>query len=180
MSVRIRMKRMGRSHQPYFRICAIDRHAPNRGRVLEELGTYDPRVSDTDARAILKADRIDHWLSVGAQPSEKVAVLIKKYGSKGTHADAQKAALERLAQPRVVPDPGPPASRPKPPKSEPEAAPPAAEESAAAEAPAVESAAAEAPVAEAPAAESQESDDTAEQEPAGVAAGGESEEAAEK
>ena len=117
MSVRIRMKRMGRSHQPFFRICAIDRHSPNHGRVLEELGTYDPRIADTDARAVLKGDRVAYWLSVGAEPSEKVAVLIKKYGADGTRVDAQKAALEKMAQPKTVPDPGEPASSPKPPKS---------------------------------------------------------------
>ncbi len=116
MSVRIRMKKMGRSHQPFFRICAVDKHAPRDGRVLEELGTYDPRVPDTDARAILKAERVDYWLSVGAQPSENVAVLIKKYGTNGTHAAAQKAAIEKLAQPKAVPDPGAPASLPKPKK----------------------------------------------------------------
>jgi len=114
VSVRIRMKKMGRSHQPFFRICAVDKHAPRDGRVLEELGTYDPRVPETDARAVLKAERIDYWLSVGAQPSEKVAVLIKKYGTSGTHADAQKAALEKLAQPKSVPEPGAPASLPTP------------------------------------------------------------------
>ncbi len=113
MSVRIRMKKMGRSHQPFFRICAVDRHAPRDGRVLEELGTYDPRVKETDARAILKADRIDYWLSVGAEPSEKVSVLIKKYGTDGTHVVVQKAALERLALPKAVPHPGAPASLPK-------------------------------------------------------------------
>jgi small subunit ribosomal protein S16 len=113
VSVRIRMKKMGRAHQPFFRICAVDRRAPRDGRVLEELGTYDPRVPETDARAILKAERVDYWLSVGAQPSENVAVLIKKYGSQGTHVDAQKAALEKLAQPKAVPDPGAPASSPK-------------------------------------------------------------------
>jgi small subunit ribosomal protein S16 len=91
--------------------------------VLEELGTYDPRVPDTDARAIFNAERMDYWLSVGAQPSEKVAVLIKKYGSKGTHVAAQKAALERLAQPKAIPDPGAPASLPKPKKAKGEAAP---------------------------------------------------------
>lgn len=113
MSVRIRMKMMGRKHQPYFRICALDKRAPRDGRVLEELGTYDPLVKETDARALLKADRVDYWLGVGAQPSEKVAVLIKKYGTNGTHLDEQKAALDRLAQPKVVPDPGAPASLPK-------------------------------------------------------------------
>jgi small subunit ribosomal protein S16 len=113
VSVRIRMKKMGRSHQPFFRICAIDKRSPRHGRVLEELGTYNPLVKETDARALLKADRIDYWLGVGAQPSEKVAVLIKKYGTNGTHVAAQKAALEQLAAPRVVPDPGAPASLPK-------------------------------------------------------------------
>jgi small subunit ribosomal protein S16 len=122
VSVRIRMKKMGRSHQPFFRICATDKRAPRDGRVLEELGTYDPRVPDTDARAILKSDRVDYWLGVGAQPSEKVAVLIKKYGSNGTHVAAQKSALERLAQPKTVPDAGAPASLPNSKKGKGEAA----------------------------------------------------------
>jgi small subunit ribosomal protein S16 len=117
------MKKMGRSHQPFFRICAVDKHSPRDGRVLEELGTYDPRVPETDARAIFNAERIDYWLSVGAQPSENVAVLIKKYGTNGTHVAAQKAALEKLAQPKTVPDPGAPASLPKPKKQKAEAAP---------------------------------------------------------
>jgi small subunit ribosomal protein S16 len=116
------MKKMGRSHQSFFRICAIDKRSPRGGRVLEELGTYDPRVPETDARAILNAERVSYWIGVGAQPSEKVAVLIKKYGKDGTHVAAQKAALEKLAQPRSVPDPGAPASLPKPKKSKQEAA----------------------------------------------------------
>jgi small subunit ribosomal protein S16 len=107
------MKRLGRKHRPFFRICAIDQRAPRDGRVLEELGTYDPSVRETDARAILKAERIDYWLSVGAQPSDKVAVLIKKYGSGGECVEAQQAALNRLAQPKAVPAPGKPVSKPK-------------------------------------------------------------------
>ena len=82
MAVRIRMKKFGRKHRPFFRIVAVDGRRPRDGRVLEELGTYDPLVPETDARAILKGDRIDYWIGVGAQPSDKVAVLIKKYGSK--------------------------------------------------------------------------------------------------
>lgn len=130
MAVCIRMKKMGRSHQSFFRICAFDRRSPRGGRPLEELGTYDPRVPETDARAILKKDRVDYWLGVGAQPSEKVAVLIKKYGTNGTHLDAQTKALEKLAQPKVVPDPGAPASLPKPKKPKGEAAPAASAEAA--------------------------------------------------
>jgi small subunit ribosomal protein S16 len=121
------MKKMGRSHQAFFRICAVDKRAPRDGRVLEELGTYDPRVHETDARAILNAERVDYWLGVGAQPSVNVAPLIKKYGTNGTHVAAQKAALEKLAQPKSVPDPGAPASLPKPKKPKEEIAAAAAE-----------------------------------------------------
>ncbi len=100
MAVRIRMKRMGRKHRPFFRICAMDARAPRDGRTIEELGTYDPLVPDVDARVVLKADRIDYWLSVGAIPTEKVKVLIKKYGSQGTRRQENQAALERLRQQR--------------------------------------------------------------------------------
>ncbi len=107
MAVKIRMKMMGRAHRPFFRVCAMDVRKPRDGRVIEELGYYDPMVSETDARANLKGERIDYWLSVGAKASDKVAVLIKKYGTNGTHLDAQKAAREKLAiskqgKPQVV------------------------------------------------------------------------------
>jgi small subunit ribosomal protein S16 len=99
------MKKLGRRHRPFYRICAMDARAPRDGRVLEELGTYDPMVPETDARAVLNGERIDYWLSVGAKPTEKVGVLIKKYGAQGTHVQQQKAALERLAQSRRRPEP---------------------------------------------------------------------------
>ena len=90
----------------------MDVRAPRDGQVIEELGYYDPMVQETDARAILKGERISYWLSVGAQPSDKVKVLIKKYGVNGTHVEQQKAALERVKlskpmapPPRVVPRP---------------------------------------------------------------------------
>ena len=103
MAVRIRMKRLGRRHRPYYRICAVDSRRPRDGRVLEELGTYDPMIRETDARAKLNGERIDYWLSVGAQPSDNVKVLIKKYGSEGTHLAQQHDALERLRpKPRPV------------------------------------------------------------------------------
>jgi small subunit ribosomal protein S16 len=113
VAVRIRLKRMGRAHRPFYRLCAIDRHSPRDGRVLEELGIYDTSIADTDARAVLKNDRIDYWLSVGAQPSDRCAVLIKKYGTDGTHAEIQQQALLKLVEPRQVPAPGTPASLPK-------------------------------------------------------------------
>jgi len=105
VAVRLRMKKLGRRHRPFFRVCAMDSRTARDGKPIEELGTYDPMVRDVDARAVLNGERIDYWLSVGAQPSEKVAVLIKKYGTNGTHLEKQKEALERLKASRrhVVP-----------------------------------------------------------------------------
>jgi small subunit ribosomal protein S16 len=77
----------------------LDVRTRRDGPVLEELGHYDPMVKETDARAVLNGERIDYWLSVGAQPSERVATLIKKYGTNGTHLTEQKAAVERLKRP---------------------------------------------------------------------------------
>ena len=100
MAVRIRMKKMGRKHLPFFRICAMDIRRPRDGRTLEELGTYDPMIPETDARVEMNVERVKYWLGVGAQPSDNVRVFIKKYGENGTHLEAQKAAKARLAQKR--------------------------------------------------------------------------------
>ena len=78
MAVRIRMKRMGRKHRPFYRICAMDSREKRDGKTIEELGTYDPMIADKAARVKLDLERVDYWLGVGAQPTEKVAVLIKK------------------------------------------------------------------------------------------------------
>ena len=121
MAVMIRMKRMGRTHRGFFRICATDKRSPRDGRVIEELGTYDPSVPETDARCLLKGERIDYWLSVGAKPSEKVGVLIKKYGTNGTHLKEMEEARARLAMPRAIPDPGEPAFKPEEKSEAPEA-----------------------------------------------------------
>lgn len=132
---------MGRTHRPFYRVCAIEKRAPRDGRVIEELGYYDPMVRETDARAILQSERIDYWLGVGAQPSDRVKVLIKKYGTNGTHLEQQRVALEKLKIKPVAPAP---------------VAVPLASE----EAPAAEAAPAEAAVAEAPAAEEKTEDST--------------------
>jgi len=108
------MKRMGRKHREYYRICATDRRSPRDGRVIEELGTYDPHVPETDARCTLDGARVDYWLSVGAQPSIAVRVLIKKYGSTGTHLVQMEQARARLSMPKIVADPGEPAFVPTP------------------------------------------------------------------
>jgi small subunit ribosomal protein S16 len=82
VAVRIRMKKLGRKHRQYFRIVAIDSRQPRDGRIIEELGSYDPMIKQTDERVKLKPDRIKYWLSVGAKPSERVAIFLKKYMKK--------------------------------------------------------------------------------------------------
>jgi small subunit ribosomal protein S16 len=72
------MKSFGRRHRPFFRICAMDSRTGRDGRAIEELGHYDPMVRNRDAQAVLNVSRIRYWLSVGAQPSEKVAALLRK------------------------------------------------------------------------------------------------------
>ena len=98
MAVRIRMKMLGRKHRPYFRIVAIDSRQPRNGRVLEELGSYDPMVKNTDERVRLNPDRIKYWMSKGALPSEKVAVLLKKYLAK-----IEKQAAAPATEPAPAP-----------------------------------------------------------------------------
>ncbi|MBF0175794.1 MAG: 30S ribosomal protein S16 [Magnetococcales bacterium] len=78
MAVRIRLQRRGSKKRPFYAVVAADQRMPRDGRYLEKLGTYDPRkVSD---KAVLKADRVSHWLGLGAQPSDVVAKLIKLAG----------------------------------------------------------------------------------------------------
>jgi small subunit ribosomal protein S16 len=157
VSVKIRLKKMGRTHRPFYRVCAMDQRSPRDGRVIEQLGTYDPMVPDTDARAILNGERIKYWISVGAQPTPKVATLIKKYGVEGTHLQVQADAIAKMSGRRnsAIESARAAASKVEMPKPEPkpeEAAASAPAEEASAKAPA-EDAAAEAPAAEAPAAE---------------------------
>src|SRR5436305_13582934 len=103
------MKRLGRKHRSYFRIVAIDSRQPRDGRVIEELGSYDPMVKNTDERVRLKPDRIKYWISVGAQPSEKLQVLFKKYMEK---FEKQAAEAPAPAAPAAEPTPEAPPEQP--------------------------------------------------------------------
>ena len=76
------MKLMGRKHRPFFRIVAIDSRQPRDGRVLEELGTYDPMMTSKENRVTMNPERYQYWRSVGALASEKVTILYNKYMKK--------------------------------------------------------------------------------------------------
>lgn len=74
--VRIRMQRLGRTHRPFFRICAIDQRTRRNGSVIENLGWYNPIEADPAKQIHIDADRVAHWLSQGAQPSESVEDML--------------------------------------------------------------------------------------------------------
>lgn len=76
--VRIRLRRMGAKKKPFYRIVVADQRSPRDGRFIENIGTYDPMTDPPTVQ--IKGERAGHWLSVGAQPSEAVARLLKKSG----------------------------------------------------------------------------------------------------
>ena len=147
--VKIRLRRFGKRNTPIYRVVVADKRSPRDGRIIEEIGTYDPLLKNNNFT--LKLDRVDYWLGVGAQPSDTVASFIKK---------ARKGPVEAAAEePVVEADEAPAAPEPVP---EPEVA--VAEEPAAEE-PAAEEPAAEEPAAEEPAAEEPAAEEPAAEEP---------------
>ena len=77
--VRIRLMRVGKKKQPGFRLCAVDSRCPRGGAYLEMLGIYDPLTQDAAKRYALKNDRILHWLSKGARPTEAAAAILRRH-----------------------------------------------------------------------------------------------------
>ena len=80
MAVKLRLKRMGRTNLAFFRLNAIDSRSPRDGRVIEELGYYDPRNKDKAKQFVGNIERCKYWLDTGAIPSETVSSLLKKAG----------------------------------------------------------------------------------------------------
>ena len=100
MAVKLRLKRLGRSNGAFFRLNAIDSRSPRDGRVIEELGYYDPRNKDQSKQFVAKIDRCRYWLDVGAVPSETVSSLLKKQG-----VEHKSLRLPRPGKPKVAPAP---------------------------------------------------------------------------
>jgi len=80
VAVRLRLKRFGRRHRSFYRVNAVDSRNPRDGRVIEELGWYDPEAKDSDRQLSLNRERVEYWLRVGAQPSDTVRQLLKRQG----------------------------------------------------------------------------------------------------
>jgi small subunit ribosomal protein S16 len=91
--VRIRLKRMGRTHRPFYRINAIEKREKRDGRVLENLGWYNPVEKDESKQVSVNEERAKHWMSVGAQPSDTVKDIFVRLGL--YDAGERKAELEK-------------------------------------------------------------------------------------
>ena len=98
MAVSIRLRREGTTNRPYYKVVVADSRSPRDGKFIEIIGTYDPKKQGENST--LKMDRIDHWISNGAQPSDTVRSLIKKNRkqagdtAKETEAEAPAPAAE--------------------------------------------------------------------------------------
>lgn len=176
MALSMRLSRGGSKKRPYYRIVVADARSPRDGKFLEKIGTYNPLLAkDDEKRIILDTERAKHWLSVGAQPTDRVARFLDVTGVKERAArsnpnkgkpgeKAVERAEERAEKVKAAEEAAAAAAAPAP-EPEPEVVEeaPAAEavEEATSEAPA-EEAAAEAPAAEAAAEEAPAADATEE------------------
>ena len=160
MAVKIRLQRIGKKRSPHYRIVVADSRTHRNGRVIEEIGRYVP----TNHPSIIEvqSERAQYWLSVGAQPTEQAAVLLKLSGDMAN----ENGEFKNTIKPQVAKTPFVPDAKkksvllPKVEKKAPVEDAPAAKEAkapaeATAEAPVAEAPVAEAPVAEAPVAEAE-------------------------
>ena len=102
--VKIRLRRFGKRNTPIYRVVVADNRSPRDGRIIEEIGTYDPLLKKNNFT--LKLDRVDYWLGVGAQPSDTVASFIKK-ARKGSLEEAVEEAAVEAAEAPTPPAPAP-------------------------------------------------------------------------
>src|SRR5690348_1830312 len=104
MALAIRLARGGAKKRPYYRIVVADSRAPRDGRFIEKLGTYNPLLAkDSPERVKLDAERIQHWLGVGAQPSDRVLRFLDAAGirERAARNNPKKAEPGEKAKERV-------------------------------------------------------------------------------
>lgn len=105
MSVKIRLRRTGRKKQPLFRIVIADSRSPRDGKFIEVIGQYAPRQGENALN--LDADRANHWLDNGAQPTDTVRSLLRRAGLlKARHEQRIGRARAAAAVPVAESEPG--------------------------------------------------------------------------
>lgn len=105
MSLKIRLTRAGAKKRPFYKIIVADARAPRDGRFIEKLGTFDPMVpKDSEKRLVFDAERMKHWLSVGAQPTDRVLRFLAAAGIRERPArnNPEKAVPGKKAQERAA------------------------------------------------------------------------------
>ncbi len=90
MAVSIRLRREGALNRPYYKVVVADKRSPRDGKFIEIVGTYDPKKPAHNST--LKLDRVEHWISKGAQPSDTVRSLIRKNRREAVKSSAPAAA----------------------------------------------------------------------------------------
>ncbi|MDQ0892646.1 30S ribosomal protein S16 [Agromyces ramosus] len=115
MAVKIRLKRLGKIRAPYYRIVVADSRTKRDGRVIEEIGKYHPTQNPSFIE--VDSERAQYWLSVGAQPTEQVAAILKLTGDWGKFkGDKNAVSTVQVAEPKpafVVDEKKKPVLKPK-------------------------------------------------------------------
>jgi small subunit ribosomal protein S16 len=105
MALKLRLARGGSKKRPFYSIVVADVRSPRDGRFIEKLGTYNPLLTDEAARVTINKDRVQHWLSVGALPTDRVLRFLDAEGlmkrearNNPEKAQPGKKAVERVAE----------------------------------------------------------------------------------
>ncbi|MGR3492670.1 MAG: 30S ribosomal protein S16 [Shimia sp.] len=104
MAMKIRLARGGSKKRPFYRIVAADSRMPRDGRYIEKLGTYNPLLpKDSEDRVKMDMERVQHWLSQGAQPTDRISRMLEAAGvlDKKTRNNPNKAKPGKKAQERA-------------------------------------------------------------------------------
>src|SRR5438094_8788773 len=105
MAVSIRLRREGTKNSPYYKVVVADRRSPRDGKFIEIIGAYDPKKPGHNST--LKIDRIEYWISKGAQPSDTVRSFIKQ-NKKATTTSKQSSQVEEESPQSTQAEPSPP------------------------------------------------------------------------
>ncbi len=108
MAVSIRLRREGTKNSPYYKVVVADRRSPRDGKFIEIIGAYDPKKPGHNST--LKIDRIEYWISKGAQPSDTVRSLIKQ--NKKATTTAKPSTSVEAESPQPTQEESSPASEP--------------------------------------------------------------------
>jgi small subunit ribosomal protein S16 len=103
MAAKIRLKRFGKKRAPYYRVVVMDSRAKRDGRAIEEIGKYHP--TEEPSVIMIDSERVQYWLSVGAQPSDQVRALLKLTGDWGKFkGDKDAKSTVKIAEGKVNPE----------------------------------------------------------------------------